>query len=196
MGKQYSEKQIDFIRSIAPGRTRDEITDLFNAEFGTDKKPSAMRSLMSRQKIKTCMQGHATRFAKGYEPWNKGKKGLNKGGEETWFKKGHTTNAVPIGSERVEDGFVDIKVKQPNVWAKKHRIIWEAEYGPIPDTHVILFKDNDKMNVTMKNLYMVPRAAMTSVSIRKLRTEHSEINQLTHKLAELELTIKQKEQGK
>ena len=58
--------------------------------------------------------------------------------------------------------------------------------------HVILFKDNDRMNVTLENLFMAPHTAMTSVVRRNLDTDDENIRPALYKLAELELTIKGK----
>ncbi len=190
--KHYSQEQIDYIRSIALGRTRQEITVMFNKRFGENRTIRAIGSQMSRNGIRNKMQGYDTRFKDGHKTWNKDVKGLNLGGEKGWFKKGHTMKCVPIGSETVIDGYVKIKIANPDVWVKKHRYIWEKHYGEIPDMHVILFKDNDRMNVTLENLFMAPHTAMTSVVRRNLDTDDENIRPALYKLAELELTIKGK----
>lgn len=189
--KHYTPEQIDYIRSVASERTSQEITDLFNKKFGENRGMRAIRSVMSRYGIRNNMQGYATRFEKGHQAWNKGKEGLQLGGEEGWFPKGHTMHCIPVGSERVEQGVVKVKIAEPNVWKLKHRHLWEEHYGEIPDGHVILFKDNDWMNVTIDNLFMTPHTALTSISRRKIDTEHEEIRPSLFKLAELELKIKE-----
>jgi len=37
-----------------------------------------------------------------------------------------------------------------------HRVIWEEHYGPIPAGHQVMFKDGDKRNVAIGNLYCAP----------------------------------------
>lgn len=120
---------------------------------------------MYRNGLKNRMQGYNTRFSKGHIPSNKGKKGEFYGGEETWFKKGHLPASYkPIGSEATRDGITYIKVDDPNVWMPKHRYILEQQYGEIPEDKVIRFKDGDKTNVTIDNLFITSRRAMTSVT--------------------------------
>ena len=65
--------------------------------------------------------------------------------------------------------------------------------GSVPDGYVVSFKDGDKLNCVIDNLFLVSRGAFTSVAKRGLRNEHPEINYSTHLLAELELAIKRKE---
>lgn len=193
--KRYTPEQIEYIRSIASGRTSQEIMDLFNNTFGEERSLRSIRCIMSRNGIRNKMQGHATRFEKGQEAWNKGMAGLQLGGEAGWFPKGHTMHCVPVGSERMEQGFVKIKIAEPSVWTLKHRHLWEQHHGPIPDDHVILFKDNNRENITIENLFMAPHTALTSVSRRRIDTEHEEVRPSIFKLAELELKIKELSTG-
>jgi hypothetical protein len=52
-----------------------------------------------------------------------------------------------------------IEVKMPDgTWKKKHIVLWEQANGPMPENHVLLFGDNDKSNIELENLFLVPRA--------------------------------------
>lgn len=190
--KHYTKEQIDYIREIAYKRTRKEITDMFNTKFNENRTVRSIGSQLSRRKIRTCMQGHETQFKKGNKSWNKGKRVCFPGSEKGWFEKGHTNTRFPIGAERVSEGFVEIKTEQPEKWEKKHLVIWKEYNGYIPEGHVVLFKNNDKLDCRIENLFMVKRTVMSSVAIRKLRHENPAVNTAAHKLAELELTIKEK----
>lgn len=104
-----------------------------------------------------------TRFKKGHVPANKGKKMSTEQYEKckaTMFKKGGCPpNHRPVGSERVNvDGYVEIKVAEPNKWRLKHRVLWEEAHGPIPKGYNIQFKDGNRQNLAMDNLYMLSRA--------------------------------------
>lgn len=189
--KHYTPEQIDYIRSVASERTSQEITDLFNKKFCENRSMRAIRNVMSRYGIRNNMQGHATRFEKGQRAWNKGMDGLQLGGEKGWFPKGNAMRSIPVGSERLEEGYIKIKIADPNVWALKHRYLWEEHNGEIPKGYVVLFKDNNRMNITIDNLFMTPHIALTSISRRKIDTEHEEIRPSLFKLAELELKIKE-----
>lgn len=105
----------------------------------------------------------AHRFTKGFVPANKGKKmspEVYAKAAPTMFKPGHApTNHRDIGSERVNvDGYVEVKVAEPNKWRLKHRVIWEAAHGSIPKGFNIQFKDGNPQNVCIENLYIISRA--------------------------------------
>jgi len=57
-----------------------------------------------------------------------------------------------VGAERLKDRCVYVKVAEPDVWRRKHHLIWEEAHGPIPEGHRIYFKDGNKMNIVLSNL--------------------------------------------
>lgn len=190
---KYTKEHIDYISSICKGKSKIEIKDLFNSEFETDVSLGSIRSIMDRNDLKSGMRGRVnttTQFKKGQESWCKGMKGLNLGGEAGWFKKGHDHwKTLPVGSESVKEGEVWTKIAQPSTWVRKHLHIWRKAYGDIPAGMVIRFKDGNKINVELDNLFMVAQRVMTSVVRRKIDSDHPEIKVATHNLAELELAI-------
>lgn len=113
-------------------------------------------------------QGGATRFKPGHVTWNKGMKGLEIGGKETRFKKGHRGGRAvevykPIGSERIsKDGYLQRKINDDmplqKRWRGVHIIVWEEANGPLPAGHAVTFKDGNKKNITPNNLELVSRA--------------------------------------
>ncbi|TLQ07581.1 HNH endonuclease [Marinilactibacillus psychrotolerans] len=187
--KRYTKEQIEFIRSIAKGKPIKEITKEFNELFKSDRKQGSIRYIMSKHGIKNGLRGNPeTAFKKGHVSWNNGMKGLQIGGKETQFKRGSKPiTEKPDGTERFWNGWWQIK--SGNEWIYKHRFIWEQAYGEIPPNHVILFKDNDKNNVTLDNLFMTTMQAKTSVAIRKLRSQYEPLNIAEHKLAELRIKV-------
>lgn len=113
----------------------------------------------------------AHRIQPGHTPPNKGKKmspELYAKCAPTMFKKGQICkNHREVGSERVNvDGYVEIKVAEPNKWKLKHRVIWEQTNGAIPKGSNIQFKDGNPQNVSIDNLYIITRA-------EQLRTKNS-----------------------
>jgi hypothetical protein len=188
---RYTQEEKEFIGCICEGLTLDEILEKFIERFGVNVTKKSIKGIMYRNNFKNHMQGFKTRFKKEQEAWNKGKKGLQTGGEEGWFKKGNLPSThKPVGSEAVSEGTLLIKIAEPNVWVKKHRYIWEQAYGPIPNGMVVRFADGNKMNVTLDNLLLVSRRVCTSVVKRKMEQEDPDLNMTAHKLAELDLTIK------
>lgn len=107
----------------------------------------------------------------GHIPLNKGKKmspELYAKCAPTMFKKGQPSiNRREVGSERVNvDGYIEIKVAEPNKWKLKHRVIWEKAHGKIPKSCNIQFKDGNPLNCVLKNLYIISRS-------EQMRTKNS-----------------------
>lgn len=98
--------------------------------------------------------GAATRFNKGGTSWNLGKKGLQIGGIETRFKPGQMPhNHMPVGSERIVDGYVWVKLAEPKTWKQKHYLVWKDAYGSYPQKGFLLaFRDGNQLNVALENL--------------------------------------------
>ena len=78
----------------------------------------------------------------------------------TMFKKGNKpANHKPVGSERVNIyGYVEVKVAEPNKWRQKHRILWEQTNGPIPPGYILRFRNGNRQDITLGNLYLISRA--------------------------------------
>jgi len=107
--------------------------------------------------------GVAYRYPKGHIPANKGKKMLDKIYEKckgTMFEKGHIPeNYRPVGSERTNKyGYIEIKVADKNRWQQKHRHVWEQHNGTIPKGSNIQFKDGNRQNCDISNLYIISRS--------------------------------------
>lgn len=170
----FIEEQERFIRENVKGRYNDELTELLNEKFNTKFTVEQVKGFKNRNKISS---GITCRFEKGHKPWNKNLKGLDIGGKETRFKKGHQPlNYRPVGSERtIKDGYIEIKVADPNVWKLKHNVIWEEAYGKIPDGHVLVFLDSNRLNVTLENLALISRAELARMNQNNLFSEDPEL---------------------
>jgi len=74
------------------------------------------------------------------------------------FKKGnvpHNTNK--LYTETVySDGIIWVKTE--NGMRRKHRMIWEANFGKIPPGHIVIFKDKNPLNCRIENLECISRA--------------------------------------
>ena len=157
----YSEAELAFIKqhSTLP---RPELTEQFNTVFGRSLKVENLSALCKRNRWHTGRDGH---FTAGQPSWNKGKKGL-KGACSTSFKKGHVPhNHKPVGHERITvDGFIEVKVAEPNVFKGKYRIIYEQHHGEIPKGSVIKFIDGNPLNCDISNLMMISRSALVRLN--------------------------------
>lgn len=111
-----------------------------------------------------------TRFKKGHPGYGKGgtiydrcsPEGIEKM-RRTMFSKDTHYTSKPIGTEVVgSDGYVLVKVQDKGArferWRQKHRLVWEKHNGPVPDGFIVQFKDGNRQNCDIDNLYMISRA--------------------------------------
>jgi len=189
-----------YIRSIAHGRTRPEITRRVNETYNTAYTVSQVDALMSRRKI---YSGRDGRFKPGGAPWNTGTKGKT-GRNATSFKPGVVPpNRRPMYSERVTaEGFVEIKVPERNPytgspvrWRHKHAWIWEQHNGrPVPDGHVVIFKNSDKSDMRLENLALISRAELLEINQMQYSDTPGPVRDSVLALAKLK--VKTREVGK
>ena len=135
----------------------------------TESAVSARGFVLGLKKTKEFIQSHARagQFPKGNIPMNKGRKMREWASEEAiqkmrtgWYKKGNIPlNHKEIGHERVtRDGFIIVKVAEPDVFVHKHRVIWEQHNGKIPEGMIVTFKDGNKRNFDISNLQLMTRS--------------------------------------
>jgi hypothetical protein len=189
------EEVKQFVRDHAAGTYNSDLARMLNERFGTDYRAQSVANLKSylgvRSGLVTTFQKgkHASRgteYRPGHVPWTKGKKGLVCGGH-TKFKPGHRpANYMPVGTvAKNTDGYWRVKLADPNVWAFKHRLLWEEAHGPIPDDMVVMFLDGNKDNCTLDNLAMVKRTVHCRINNNGLRGDTPELGRAGILTAEL-----------
>ncbi len=128
------------------------------------------------------------RFKPGQVPANKGlrRPGYAPGRmAQTQFKKGQSTNAMPVGSTRLVDGYIYRKVSDiPLVcwtrnWVVEHVRVWTEAHGPLPPNHVVAFKNGNRADIRLDNLVCLSRREnMRRNSIHNLPPELANTIQL------------------
>jgi len=156
----YTIAEREFLKSYIPGHFSYEIQSAFEEKFGKRLTYAQIKSFKGNNKIRS---GVNTTFKKRHVPANKGKKMSAEQYakcEGTMFKKGHRPqNYRPVGSERINvDGYIEIKVKDPNKWDLKHRVIWEEHNGEIPQGNLVIFRDNNPLNCNIDNLLLISKS--------------------------------------
>ncbi|MFP5005898.1 HNH endonuclease signature motif containing protein [Acinetobacter pittii] len=171
----YTNEQLAFIKKNCR-LTRKELTNQVNEIFKTTYTVDQISGLCKRNKWLTGRNGC---FEKGYVPLNKGKKGLV-GANKTSFTKGQSPwNSKPIGYEYQDSkqGYIHVKVAEPNVFKLKHRVEWEKEKGPVPKGHVIAFKNFDRSDCRIENLILMTRSEMARYNQLYLNHAKGETNE-------------------
>lgn len=131
------------------------------ALMGLKKSEAFLKMELKLQADRLKVEGAKFRFAKGREPENKGKKmpaDVYDKCKVTMFKKGIVPhNCKHDGHERVSrDGYVEVRLSRGR-YVYKHRLMWEQANGPVPDGMIVVFKDRNKLNITLDNLELITR---------------------------------------
>lgn len=194
MAHKFTQDEAKFIEEHVIGRGNLELTEMFNARFCLGL---SVRQIKAYKKNHQLSSGLTGRFCSEHTPANKGRKGVG-GWEPTQFKKGHKPwNYQPVGSERVNtEGYVDIKIADPNKWRAKHKLIWEAAHGPIPKGHVLIFGDGNKKNIKLDNLILVSRKQLVRLNQHNLIQSDTELTKAGIIIADIYNKIGERKRAK
>ena len=162
----FTKEQEHFIKRNVKGLYNGELAELVNKTYNLSITEQQINTYKANNKLSSGLTG---RFEKGHKTWNKGMKGLDLAGEngkKTQFKKGQSpANYRPVGTERINgEGYIDVKISDPNKWKAKHQIIYEKCFGKIPDNHVVVFADGDRLNLDIENLVLVSRSQLSQLN--------------------------------
>ena len=190
---KYEQEHIDFIKAHQGASAR-EMAELFTEHFNIHVTKNQMKAVMYRNNISS---GKTGRFEKGNIPHSKGQKMSKEQYEKckpTMFKKGHIPkNHREIGSERItKDGYIEVKIEDPDVWGLKHRLIYEEHYGEIPAGYSVIFGDGDKLNCDINNLILVSRSELLLMNRNKLIKNDSVLTKVGVNIAKLLDTMNKK----
>ena len=140
--------------------TRRELAAALSEKF----RPISLCAVQTYCKTRGWKTGRDGRFQKGHKPApGSGAKGPNRG----TFKCGNIpANSVPVGTEAKEtkNGYIKVKVAEPNTWVWKHVSVWEKANGTRPEGHAIIFIDADVNNCDLENLICVPRGVLARLN--------------------------------
>ena len=185
--KQFPKEVAEYIHCNYKGTGHKEMAAALNGKFGTAYTASQMKGYYANHKLNSGLTG---RFEKGHVPANKGQKmppAVYEKAKATMFKKGNVPeNHREAGSERItKDGYVEIKVAEPDKWRLKHIEIWERTNGPLPKGCVILFLDGNKQNTDISNLRLITRSELLVMNKNGIKGTDAETMNTAANLARL-----------
>lgn len=194
-GMKYTDEMKQFILDNYKGRYNQELADLFNQKFNTNITSRTIKSYKANNKLNSGLTG---KFRKGQIPHNKGKKMPKEVYEKvkhTMFAKGNVPpNHRPVGSERIsKDGYIEVKVAEPNKWRLKQRVVYEETKGKIPEGCPIIFLDGNKRNFDIDNLRCITRSELLYLNCNGLNNSN-EITETGILMARLDRTKNKKKQ--
>lgn len=182
----YTKEMLAFLNENYPVLGQVDLTLKFNQKFHTQKSKIAICGACKRHGIKSGRTGY---FAKNHVPFNKGTKGFNKP-NRTSFTNGHVpVNFKPVGSERINvDGYIEIKVRNPNKWQFKHRVIWTTIHGEIPKGMAVCFLDSNPLNCVIENLKLISMRENALFNKRGFCAYPDELKPILRNIAAVEVT--------
>lgn len=194
-GMKYTDEMKQFILDNYKGRYNQELADLFNQKFNTNVTSRTIKSYKANNKLNSGLSG---KFRKGQTPHNKGKKMPKEVYEKvkhTMFANGNVLpNHRPVGSERIsKDGYIEVKVAEPNKWRLKQRVVYEEAKGKIPEGCTIIFLDGNKRNFDIDNLRCITRSELLYLNCNGLNNSN-EITETGILMARLDRAKNKKKQ--
>ncbi len=112
-----------------------------------------------------------------------------------------TKEQLPVGTERIVQGAVYIKVLEvpkgakfsgyaPPYWLPKQRKVYEDHYGKIPKDCFVVFLDNNNRNFDINNLHCVNRSVLAIMNKNRWFTTDKEHTLTAIKWCELTRVLK------
>ena len=119
------------------------------------------------------------------------------------FKNDHRWTSAPIGTEKIRNGFVWVKISDIPCkgtgktstsvnWKQKSHIVWEQHYGSMPpDDYTIVFLDRNKQNFDTNNLYAVKKKTLREMAKNSWWSTNPEFTLAAIKWCELHFALKE-----
>lgn len=180
---RYSEEQKKFIIDNNYGKYSKELADMFNQQFNTNITAKEIKYFRHNNKLNSGLTGQ---FQKGNISHNKGKKQSEYMTKEaiertkaTRFKKGNRPiNYRPVGSERItKDGYIEVKVSDPDKWETKNKIVYKQNFGDIPKGYKVIYADGNKLNNDPNNLLLVSNSELLIANRNHLIYNNKELTE-------------------
>ena len=195
---KWTDEIVQFMIDNYQGKDNIELANLLNEKFNLDAnadKISNVKTKLKKKGINLRTGINRGCIKKGNIPANKGKKWddyLTKEQQDncrkTTFKKGNIPhNHKKVGSERITvDGYIEIKVAEPNKWESKAKVIYEEKYGKIPKGSKIIYLDGNRLNLDINNLKLISNHENLIMNEFKLRYGRKELTECAYIIAQIE----------
>jgi hypothetical protein len=182
---KYTTREIEFLAANVQGRSPKALQFIFNNRFGHDLTVKQVRAACHNRHLVNGIDG---RFQHGHEPANKGVKGTHFS-PATEFRKGNMPATWrPVGAEALrDDGYMWVKIAEPNKWRQKHVVTWEALNGTRPPKHAVIFADGNRMNFNPDNLLLITRSELAVMNHLRLIGGSAELTRAGHAIASVKI---------
>lgn len=212
-----TQEELDFIKENYYNHSIKELTVLLNKKFKKNRNYSTIKTY-ARAKLKLTKKNQNLDRIHNYLKENVSKMSIRQITENVnnlfncnysqdsikniayklnlrfYNKIGHLTkDKKPIGHEIITtNGFIIIKVAEPNKYRLKQRVVWEQYYKQeIPKDKMIIFADGDRTNCDINNLLLVDKRIPIMLTKYNFHKHSPEITKAGVTICEAQLAIKQ-----
>lgn len=189
----WTDEEKLYLKEIVKNKTTKEIQKLMIEKFDYNFSHNQIAAAMKRYKIKSGYKN----FYEGMNAWNKGKKGFMGPNKTSWKQGRLPHNYKKVGSERLIEGYIHIKVADPNIWMLKQRYMYEKYHNcKLKKDETIIFADKNKLNFNEDNLIKVTRNQLRVMNQYRLVQDDQELTKIGINIANILIkTYELKKQG-
>jgi len=170
--KFWTQIEIDRLTKLYPDNSTKYVAEKLNRSVNSIYSQANFLGLLKSEEYAEQLKieagemlkeaGKATRLKKGHVSQNKGKKmsqELRDKVKHLFFQPGHLPkNKKPIGHQRItKDGYIEVKVEEPNRFDLLHRFMWKVWNGPLDEGQIVTFIDGNQKNCNIDNLKCITR---------------------------------------
>lgn len=200
----WDDEAVQILRDCYPDHDTDDVAVLCGSTASAVRRKAfelgikkSIEGLWKANVAAMAKGGNKGWFPKGHLPENKGTKGLyvqTEGCIRTQFKKGH----IPANTKSA-DGVISIRANKRGVptkyiriglgkWRELSRYTYELTNGPVPQRHVIRFRDGNSLNCDPENLECI--SSRLNMLLNSKHGYSREIAEVRETLCELKSIIK------
>ncbi len=174
----YKEVYIDFQKQFNSNLTEKQVRDkvhrmelkLKSTMFSDEEIQWVVENYNSKKSNSELSQEFYKKFCKKINKHTlksmSNKMGVIKDRENYAFENGISKTRLPVGTEKIFNGFVYVKISETREknkthkayhenWKMKAHYLWEKENGKIPKGYCLCYKDGNKLNCKLENLYLL-----------------------------------------
>lgn len=197
---KLTEEQESYLREHTPNETRAQLTEGFNATFGTSYAKTTVTSWCNRRGLHN---GNDGRFKDGHRSWQTGLQGeeyRKHYTDDSWEK---SKSGLVFAEQKYQDGDVVMRHGIPAFYkggmpgvCLDSRIeyasiaVWEAANGKLPDDMKLIHLDGDVLNYNLDNLRAIPKSWLPNLRYTGGLTNNKELNEAKLAYCELKAALK------
>ena len=167
MRNKYTKEYEDFVRENASKYKREELRKLIQKKYNIVMSKDSFRRYLNRHKIKSIynIENNVRNVYK-----------------------------CPIGAERTTNEGTFVKVKQPDTWRRKTKVMYEKYHNcKLNDDDYIVFLNQDRNDFSKENLIKVSQMEMTYLYNRNTFSKNPKLTELGILSAKLAIKANSKE---